>query len=171
MPIDGAERSRKVRTTHDQISFLTDKGGRELLRVLALREGVPVAKVLTRAALARAGLSSMPSGEEMEMLAAVDTRDAAEAAIMRLQAQEEPTQEEEATADEYTVTITPDEWGTILDLADQVEDNLAAINRTIAVKGVDAPGTDRMHLAISTEALASLRQLLSNIQRYDKRKP
>ena len=155
-----AERSRRARARHDQISFMAEKGTRALLRALALREGIPAAKILTSAALARAGLHCMPSAEGLEALAEADTRDTAEAAIMRLQAQE--TAPEEAPEETKIVFLLPDEWSAILDIAEQIEDSLAAMNRTIASKGISAPGLDRIRLTLNTDSLAALRQILRN---------
>lgn len=49
------------RMKFDRISFLISKGGKQLLRILALKEGVNVTELIRRAVLARAGLNMLPS--------------------------------------------------------------------------------------------------------------
>lgn len=72
----------------DRISLLLEKGGRQLVKVLALREDCTATEIFRRAILARAGLRIFPFPDKIKQLEEVETQSQARAAIMRLQAAE-----------------------------------------------------------------------------------
>lgn len=70
----------------DQIPFLVEKGGRALLRALAMREDTNVSEFIRRAILARAGLKVWPY--DMDKLEGIETSIDAREAILNLQQNE-----------------------------------------------------------------------------------
>lgn len=70
----------------DRVQLLIEKGGRALLRTMALKEGLNTSAYLRRAALDRAGLSIIPY--DMDSLEDIHTQEEAAAAVRRLQEEE-----------------------------------------------------------------------------------
>ena len=86
MPTEESKRVMNQRkANYDQISFLIETGGRELIRVLALREGCSGSEVIRRAVLARAGIRQLPYPDKLQMLDGVSNAKDAETAIGELQ--------------------------------------------------------------------------------------
>lgn len=167
-----SQRTMKSRRAHDQVSFLMGKGGRELLRVLALRGGkdYTAAEVLRSAVLVTAGLRKMPSAADLADLRTVTTPAEAEAAIMRLQDRDETEWSSSPDAGEqnhkFFVRLSPDEWDLILSLSDQIEDALKMQNSIIAKHGMDAPGLDSIYVLMLEDDLLRLRRIVANTEYY-----
>ena len=90
MPTLGSERVQKQRKeNYDRISVLIEKGGRFLVKVLAIREGLSNAALIRQSILARAGLKVLPFPDELKKLEKITSKEEAEKAILRLQAKEE----------------------------------------------------------------------------------
>lgn len=73
----------------DQINLLVKKGGKELYRVIAKREDIPIAEMIRRSVLARAGLNMVPLTADLKKLEEVNTPEAARIAIEYLQETEQ----------------------------------------------------------------------------------
>lgn len=167
-------RTMETRKAYDQVSFLMGKGGRDLLRVLALRDGghTTTTDILRRAVLDAAGLHAMPSADDLAELAAVETPADAETAIQKLQGKEEwsPADDKAPTLDDtsyrWDVRLNPDEWEVFLNISDQIEDALRMQNKVIVEQGMDAPGLDRIRIWMTGEELRNLRRVVANLKRY-----
>lgn len=166
MPSKSAMRNKKARERNDQVSFLMNKGGRELLRLQALRKGVHVADVLRQAALAAVGLHTMPATEDVAKLAEVKTPAEAEAAILALQSKEAWAPDAAAPSDvsRYRVTVNPDEWEALLNVADYIEEQLSANTKTMLEHPDGGPMFDRLHFSISADEMILLQRVISNME-------
>lgn len=170
MPSKSAMRNKKARERNDQVSFLMNKGGRELLRLQALRNGVHVADVLRQAAMAAVGLHTMPATEDVAKLAEVKTPAEAEAAILALQSKEawapDASMVEWNNAHpRYRVSVNPDEWEALLNMADYINEQLAANTKTIMEHPDGVPMFDRLHITISAEELILLQRVVANMKK------
>ena len=89
MPTKTSKRHMEQRArTYDRITTTIDKGGANLVKVLAIKENVSQAEIIRRAILARAGLNLLPwPGPLAELATVKDQRDAV-VAIHRLQMHE-----------------------------------------------------------------------------------
>lgn len=79
---------KQRKQNYDRFSVLTEKGGNQILRVLALREGVSIAEMIRRAILARGGLRMLPYPDTLADLEKVTTKEEAEAALVMIQERE-----------------------------------------------------------------------------------
>ena len=168
MPTKDSKRVMEYRKDRfDQIGFLFEKPGRELLRLLALREGVGTAELLRRAALARGGLRLLPYPDQLADTGDIDTRKAAAAAIMRLQHEEDTALadelSDEPTGAEFTATISVDEFGTLEKLAEQISEAKEVLNKTIVEAGSPAV-MSTARLTLTGEDVRTLRRILANME-------
>lgn len=86
MATEESKRKLKQRKRdHDQVSFLIPKGGRRLLRVMAIKERCTAADVIRRAIMARAGLERVPDDNLLDKLDTVNTRKDATSALIYCQ--------------------------------------------------------------------------------------
>ena len=176
MPTKKSMMTMESRKNYDQVSFLAPKGTKELLRVLALREGERVtgSDLLRRLILDAAGLRVMPSSDELAELAAAKTREDADAAILRLQEKQEykPNDAVEAWEEQHSgesnyMRMNPDEWEGFLWIADAIDDELKKQNQIIKKQGVDAPGLGDIRVWMAAPAVMLLKRVVSNILRFD----
>lgn len=172
MPNEKAKLMAELRKKYDEVSFLAPKGTRDLLRVLAMRDGrrVTATDILRRAVLDAAGLHAMPSAADLADLRTVTTPAEAEAAIMRLQGMDETEWSSSPDAGEqnhkFFVRLSPAEWDLILSLSDQIEDALKMQNSIIAKHGMDAPGLDSIYVLMLKDDLLRLRRIVANTEYY-----
>lgn len=66
---------------YDQISFVAPKGGRNLIKALATKNGVNMAQLLISLVLNEAFLSEMPTREDLQSIPEVETEQEAESVI------------------------------------------------------------------------------------------
>lgn len=166
-----SERVQKQRKqNYDRISVLIEKDGKYLVKALALREGVSIAEAIRRAIIARAGLRMLPYSEDMKKfgLPSLETKEDADAAILRLQAHEESSEilqkvlqelAPEPDAANYNMKIDHDTRCVLLRLAGYTDSEIAEMlkNRWGEEQNITASGFDVGHL----------RRMLANIQHID----
>lgn len=154
---------------YDRFSCLIDKGGNQLIRVGALREGVSMAELIRRAILAYIGLSGIPSGADLEALKAATTTDQAREAIKNLQMNEI----HKHLIDEMDQDpVHPDQFDVISYLL--WFDKLEASEYIQAIKNVaysfgksfetENTGNEYEPVVISRRDVERLRRLLANIE-------
>lgn len=148
-----SQRVMASRKTRDQVSFLTVKGGRELLRVLALRDGSTAADLLRYAILLLAGLSEMPSAEDLRSLESVSDEDEASEAISRLQ----DLYGHADSDNKININMKPDEWAAVWNMSDQIESAMVDRNR----KGFGFRGLDRIRIRMTQDQLVTVQRVLS----------
>ena len=136
-------KTMRARKDQEQVSFLMPKGGRALVRALALKYNTTISALLRYAVLVLAGLNEMPPAEETQPLAAVETVAEAGGAIAALQ-----NRCYKKSNDKYAVALFPDEWENFWDVADLIESAIAKQNMTIAKQGIDAPGLDHIEIEL-----------------------
>lgn len=144
----------------DQVPFLIEKGGRALLRVLALRRGTNIAEYLRTSALHEAGLNAIPFPDDLALLEEISTQEEATAAVFKLQAAEKHgairkvVTEGSAEADNkvFEMTITR---GELTDL------RAAAFRIKLAANKDDY---DALKVRITGKELRTVRRILGNLE-------
>ena len=164
-------RTMQARQNYDQVSFLAEKGSRDLLRVVAMREGVTVSELLRRCILSAAGLNVFPPPSDLEDLAAIETSKDADAAILKMQSKENLSDDLEEHKnkhknDRYISTLNPDEWELILGIGDRIDEELTAQTKVIQ----EHPSGDAMfssiQITMTSLELAQLHRIVANIRKY-----
>ena len=150
--------------SYDRISTLIDAGGKWLIHAQAIREGVSIAEMLRRSIYARAGLRMLPYPEDLEKLAEVHTPEAAEAAILRLQAKEESNEiinrvlqklSPEPDSSEFNLKVDADTREVLLTIAGLSIDEIAEIKKV---------RTEDEEVTVTGFEIGHLRRLLANMK-------
>ena len=165
---------RQRKENFDRVSVLIEKGGKHLLRVLALREGVSIAEMIRRAVLARGGLRMLPYPADLAKLETVTTQEEAQRAVYQMQNNEyvvevyrhisEALGGEPAQA-EYTTTMT---HGDIADFRNAVQRIEAAIEAAGPGDSVFSPPVE---VKLYGREIGIMRRMLANIERIDNATP
>ena len=143
---------------YDRVAFTIDKGGSNLIKALAKREGVSLAELIRRAILARAGLRLLPYPDAPEELKDITDSEAARDAIKRLQVAEMGSNivnhllselSAEPPTEKYTVAPTDADRAELLLTLKHIEE-AAQAGGDIKITGLD---------------VSTMRRFLSNIQR------
>lgn len=166
---------KQRRENYDRVSVLIEKGGKHLLRVLALREGVSIAEMIRRAVLARGGLRMLPYPATLEKLETVTTQEEARAAVYRMQNDEEASEiirqvtsalAGEPENAEYTTTALS--HADIANFKHAVQRIEAAIKAENPEDSVFAPPVT---VKLYGREIGILRRMLANIERIDNATP
>jgi hypothetical protein len=158
-----SERVNTYRKKHfDQVPLLIEKGGRALLRTMALREGLNTSAYLRRAALDRAGLSIIPY--DMDSLEDIHTQEEAAAAVRRLQ-----EEEKQNTGIRKMIEVAGPEANnrTFEAVIDQDTDTLLLITIqkfNYARNARIANGSQDTRLVLTGEEVRALRRALANMK-------
>lgn len=165
---------KQRRENFDRVSVLIEKGGKHLLRVLALREGVSIAEMIRRAVLARGGLRVLPYPAELEKLESVTTQEEAQRAVYQMQNNETATEVmrhlsealggEPAQA-EYTTTMTHGDIASFRNAVRRIE---AAIEAAGPGDSVFSPPVEVRLYGLE---IGIMRRMLANIERIDNATP
>ena len=171
MPTKESERVDAHRKKNfDRISVLVDKGGKELYRVLALREDISVTEMIRRAVLARAGLKALPYPDDLAELEKVETYKHAWQSIRRLQLKEEADEIYANLIDELSTEPSEAVFTTKLNHADIAEfrEAVTKIEAAIEEAGADdSVFSPPVTLKLKGREIGILRRLLSNIEPQD----
>ena len=156
-----AEHRRK---NFDRISLLLEKGGRELVRVLALREDCTGAELCRRAILARAGLRISPYPGQIQKLEEVQTQQQAQAAIMRLQGSEMASETVQHIIDNLSSEPSTGQFVAFLSKADIAELSFAMQQIQSAISAAQK-NTKKETIAVklSGQSVGVLRRFMANI--------
>lgn len=160
------------RANFDRVSILVDKGGRQLFRVLALREGVSMTEMIRRAVLARAGLRVLPYPDALEKLEGITTQEEARVAIRKLQMHEEADEIKTHIIDSLSAEPAKAEYITYMDHADMCEFDEAARRIDAAMEAAD-PENDMdlfsppVAVKLKGREIGIMRRMLANIQLQD----
>ena len=159
---------------YDRVSVLVAKGGKHLLRVLALREGVSIAEMIRRAVLARGGLRVLPYPDELAKLESITTQNEARMAVYRMQNNEEASETirhvtsalagEPAQA-EYTTELTHADIANFRNAVQRIE---VAIEAEHPEDGVFAPPVT---VKLYGREIGIMRRMLANIEGIDNATP
>lgn len=158
------------RNNFDRVTILAEKGGRELYRVLALREGISMTEMIRRAVLARAGLNMLPWPDTLAKLKEVKTQEEARRAVRRLQNHEESDEILKHLLDELGTEPPTAEYTTVMDHADIAEfrEAVQRINAAIEAEGPeDSVFAKPVTVKLSGREIGIMRRLLSNIEAQD----
>lgn len=165
---------KQRKQNYDRFSVLIEKGGNQLLRVLALREGVSIAEMIRRAVLARGGLRILPYPASLAKLESVTTQEEARVAVYRMQNDEEATETirhvtsalaGEPENAEYTTELTHAEIANFRHAVQRIE---AAIEAENPEDSVFAPP---ITVKLYGREIGILRRMLANIERIDNATP
>jgi hypothetical protein len=165
---------KQRRENFDRVSVLIEKGGKHLLRVLALREGVSIAEMIRRAVLARGGLRMLPYPAELAKLETVTTKEEARRAVYRLQSNEESVEivrhvlaglADEPEHAEYITTMDHADIASFRDAVRRIE---AAIQAEKPEESVFAPPIE---VKLYGREIGIMRRMLANIERIDNATP
>lgn len=159
---------KQRKQNYDRFSVLIEKGGNQLLRVLALREGVSIAEMIRRAILARGGLRMLPYPDTLEELKEITTQQQANSAVYRMQAKEFADETmthlaeafgAEPPSAEYTIKM---DHGDIYDFRHAVNRINAAIEAEHPEDSVFAPSVT---VKLYGREIGIMRRMLANIER------
>ena len=165
---------KQRRENYDRVSVLIEKGGKHLLRVLALREGVSIAEMIRRAVLARGGLRMLPYPADLKRLETVTTQEEARTAVYRMQNNEEASEiirhvtsalAGEPAQAEYTTELTHSDIASFRNAVQRIE---AAIE---AEKPEDSVFAPPVTVKLYGREIGILRRMLANIERIDNATP
>ena len=165
---------KQRRENYDRVSVLIEKGGKHLLRVLALREGVSIAEMIRRAVLARGGLRMLPYPASLAKLESVTTQEEARVAVYRMQNDEEASEiirhvtsalAGEPENAEYTTELTHAEIANFRHAVQRIE---AAIEAENPEDSVFAPPVT---VKLYGREIGIMRRMLANIERIDNATP
>ena len=163
-----SERVNKHRRQNfDRVSVLIEKGGKHLLRVLALREGVSIAELIRRAVLARGGLRMLPYPAELEKLEQVTTQAEARRAVYALQNQEEGDEIIRRVTEAMAGEPEHAEYTTQLDHADIANFRHAVdrINAAIEAENPeDSVFAPTITVRLNGREIGIMRRMLANIE-------
>ena len=164
------EESKRVdahrRKNFDRLSVLIEKGGRELYRVLALREDCSTTEMIRRAVLARAGLRVLPYPDQLEELKTVETYRDAHTAIRRLQHREEANEIIDHLLQELGGEAATADYDITLDHSDVCEIR-EAMRKISAAIGEDLPPDDfapPVTVRLKGRDIGVIRRMLANIE-------
>ena len=159
---------KQRKQNYDRFSVLTEKGGNQLLRVLALREGVSIAEMIRRAILARGGLNLWPYDTDMQELAKITTREEARSAVFFMQNRENAKEIMRHLVDELGPEPSNAEYITRMDNADIAEFREAVnkINAAIEAEGPeDSVFAPSVTVKLYGREIGIMRRMLANIER------
>lgn len=158
MPTEETKRVAKYRKEYfDRVSVLIDKGGKHLLKALAIREGISIAEVIRRSICARAGLKALPYPDELNKLASIDNKEDADNAIIALQIKQMGDDVTAKTID--SISEIPDKSMFMVQLSGmEIEELNRFINESNS-QGYDRP--------ISGREIFAVRRILSNLKRVE----
>lgn len=157
------------RKIFDQINLLVKKGVKDLYRVIALRENIPMTEMIRRSVLARAGLNMVPFTADLKKLEDVTTPEAAMVAIEYLQTAEQlatlkkliPKNVIEPAENEYAVIIKKNDEEEFLAIIQKI---MAALRDTPQSAVNKLGGTP---VILKGREVGVLRRFLSNIRPAD----
>lgn len=157
------------RENFDRVTILIDKGGRQLLRVLAIREGVSMTEMIRRAVLARAGLRILPYPDALAELGDVTTQEEARRAIRKLQFHEEADEIMAHITDRLSSEPSKADYITYMDHSDMCEFQDAAnkINDAIEQVVPDEVFSERVAVKLKGREIGIMRRMLANIELQD----
>lgn len=155
----------------DRISVLVPKGGKQLLRILAQREGIKITEMIRKAILTRAGLNMMPYPEDFKGLEKIpeNDMDAARTAVKVLQDMER-TPIRQKTIQEYGIELPSAEYRLFIDKLDEkiimdvIHKIVSALRETPKSITGKLGGTP---VHISGKELVALRRMLSDVTNTD----
>ena len=159
---------KQRKQNYDRFSVLTEKGGNQLLRVLALREGVSIAEMIRRAILARCGLNLWPYDTDLKDLAKITTQEEARSAVYFMQNRENAKEIMRHLVDElgpepsnaeYTTTMT---HADIAEFREAVKRINAAIEAEHPEDSVFAPSVT---VKLKGREIGIMRRMLANIEK------
>ena len=156
-----AEHRRK---NFDRISLLLEKGGRELVRVLALREDCTGAELCRRAIIARAGLRISPYPDQIQKLEEVHTQQQAQAAIMRLQGSEMASETVQHIIDNLSSEPSTGQFVAFLSKADIAELSFAMQQIQSAISATQkSTKKETIAVKLSGQSVGVLRRFMANL--------
>lgn len=165
---------KQRRENFDRVSVLIEKGGKHLLRVLALREGVSIAEMIRRAVLARGGLRALPYPDTLAKLETVTTQEEAREWVYAMQNNEEANEvirhvtsalAGEPEHAEFTTTMTYADISSFRHAVQRIE---AAIE---AEKPEDSVFAPPIEVKLYGREIGIMRRMLANIERIDNATP
>lgn len=165
---------KQRRENFDRVSVLIEKGGKHLLRVLALREGVSIAEMIRRAVLARGGLRMLPYPETLAELEHVTTQAEARRAVYQMQNHEEASETIQRVIDGLADEPERAEYTTRLDHADiwNFRDAVRRIESAIEAENpVDSVFAPPVTVKLYGREIGIMRRMLANIERIDNATP
>lgn len=151
----------------DRVSVLIEKGGKHLLRVLALREGVSIAEMIRRSVLARGGLRMLPYPDTLDKLKDITTQKEAQRAIYAMQNAETTQEIFKCLAPMFGAEPPDAEYTTLMTHSDIAEFRLAVtrINEAINAENPDdsviAPP---VAVKLYGREIGIMRRMLANIE-------
>lgn len=152
--------SRRVdehrRKNFDQIPVLVEKGGRALLRALAIRENVSVAELIRRAILARAGLKVWPYN--MERLSGIENSLEAKGAVLQLQREEQTDDQMKVVIEQMSSEPNNAKYHMVVNMA-ELKAVIARINSSLE----HYPNSDAVMITLTGKEVGTLRRMLSNM--------
>lgn len=153
----------------DRISLLLEKGGRQLVKVLALREDCTSAELCRRAILSRAGLRIFPFPDQIEQLDGVETQKQAQAAIMRLQGSEMASETVQHIIDNLSAEPSTGQFVAILSESDIADLSFAMKQIQAAIKAAQQnTKKETVTVGLSGRSVGVLRRFMANL--VDKEK-
>lgn len=149
----------------DRISLLVERGGRQLIRAMAVREGVSMTELLRRAILARAGLRMMPYPEKLDGFDKIETADEAHTAIRKLQMNEESSEIIQSIIDNLSPEGPQKGFTVQMDHSDifEFEDAMKTIGKAIEAEKQDRQSGPPVTVHLTGREVGILRRFLSNI--------
>lgn len=159
---------RQRKQNYDRFSVLIEKGGNQLLRVLALREGVSIAEMIRRAILARGGLKMLPYPDDLAELEEVTTQQEARRAVYTMQAHEEGNEIMTHLAEAFGGEPPSAEYTTRMDHADIAEfrEAVKRINAAIEAESPeDSVFAPPVTVKLKGREIGIMRRMLANIER------
>lgn len=142
--------SRRVmesrKKSSDQISFLLPKGGRELIRLLALKYNTSISDLLRYAVMLLAGLEKMPTPDDLQGLRKAETQDEANdvLAVLQISCFSDDNVTHKAKLSPYTSEV-------FMDVSELIDDANKKRNKLIAKRGVDTPWFDHIEVGLTME--------------------
>ena len=148
----------------DRLSLTMERGGKELVRVLTLRDDCTITEEFRRAILNRAGLRVMPYPDQLEQLKEVEMPKEAHAAIMRLQDAETASTSRQHIVDSLAAEPSTREYKAILRDSDTVDLYAAITQIKMALdSAMIIDHRQPVSFELSGRGLCALRRLLANV--------